>query len=39
MNSEKIRKDYEVKINLLLKYNENYYDKNNPLISDQEYVI
>ncbi len=37
MNSEKIRKDYEVKINLLLKYNENYYDKNNPLISDQEY--
>ena len=37
MNFEKIKKEYQKKIEKILKYNENYYDKNNPLISDNEY--
>ena len=37
MNSDKIKKDYQKKIAQILKHNEHYYDKNKPLISDQEY--
>ena len=37
MSSEKIKKDYKKKIKLLLEYNESYYDKNDPKISDQNY--
>ena len=37
MSPEKIKKDYKKKIELLLKYNENYYDKNDPKVSDQSY--
>ncbi len=34
---EKIKKDYKKKIRKISKYNEYYYDKNKPLISDHEY--
>ena len=37
MNFEEIKKRYNKKINEILKHNENYYDKNNPLISDKDY--
>ena len=37
MNFEKIKKNYEKKVEQLLKHNENYYDKNNPVISDKDY--
>ena len=37
MNFEKIKKNYEKKVEQLLKHNENYYDKNNPIISDKDY--
>ena len=37
MNFEEIKKKYRKKINEILKHNENYYDKNNPLISDKDY--
>ena len=37
MSPEEIKKRYNKKINEILKHNENYYDKNNPLISDQDY--
>ena len=37
MNFEEIKKRYNKKINEILKHNKNYYDKNNPLISDKDY--
>ena len=37
MNFEEIKKRYNKKISEILKHNENYYDKNNPLISDKDY--
>ena len=37
MKSKKINKEYLDKIKQLIKYNKNYYDKSNPLISDHQY--
>ena len=37
MNFEKIKKDYLKKIKEINRYNENYYDKSDPLVSDNEY--
>ena len=37
MDKEQTTKDYLDKIKLLEKYNKNYYDKDNPIVSDQEY--
>ena len=39
MDKKKISKDYLHKINLLEEYNKNYYDKDNPIVSDQEYDL
>ena len=37
MEKKKITNDYLVKIKLLEEYNKNYYDKDNPIVTDQEY--
>ena len=37
MNSDKIKKNYYQKINLIRKYNANYYDKSKPLVDDGSY--
>ena len=37
MEKKEIKKLYESQINLIKKYNKDYYDRNNPKISDQEY--
>ena len=37
MSNISIKKDYLNKVKLLNKYNRFYYDKSNPLISDQKY--
>ena len=37
MDKKKISKDYLHKIKSLEEYNKNYYDKDNPIVSDQEY--
>ena len=37
MNKKKIQLKYEKKIKLINNYNKNYYDKNNPLVTDSEY--
>ena len=37
MNNISIKKNYLNKIKLIKKYNKYYYDKNNPVISDEEY--
>ena len=34
---KKIKIKYEKKIDLINKYNEYYYDKSNPLVTDREY--
>ncbi len=39
MNKKEISKDYLQKINLLQEYDKNYYDKDSPTISDQEYDL
>ena len=39
MNKTLIKKDYLEVINKLKKYNQAYYERNNPIISDQEYDI
>jgi DNA ligase (NAD+) len=39
MDKKKISKDYLHKIKLLEEYNKKYYDKDNPIISDQEYDL
>ncbi len=35
MNKKKIQKIYEEKISLLSRYNESYFDKNTPIVSDK----
>ena len=37
MNSDEIKKNYNKKIDLINKYNKNYYDNNDPLIDDSDY--
>ena len=37
MNKEKIQKEYEKKIKLIYRYNKLYYEKSNPIISDELY--
>ena len=37
MNDEKIKKKYSKKIELYNKYNQYYYDKSDPLVSDQKF--
>ncbi len=37
MNNDKIKKYYSKKIKLFEKYNQFYYDKSDPLVSDQEF--
>ena len=37
MDKKKIIREYKKKITLLKKYDEFYYEKSNPLISDKEY--
>jgi DNA ligase (NAD+) len=37
MNKDLISKDYLIKIKLLRKYNNHYYDKDKPIITDQKY--
>ena len=39
MDKIKIKKIYKEKINLLLKYNKFYYDKNKPKVSDQQFDV
>ena len=37
MNKKNILKEYKKKINEYKKFNEAYYDKNNPIINDSEF--
>ena len=37
MNDEKIKKKYSKKIKLYNQYNQYYYDKSDPLVSDQKF--
>ena len=37
MNKNKIKLEYEKKIKLINKYNKNYYDRSDPLVSDKDY--
>ena len=37
MNNDLIKKKYLNKIELIKKHNKHYYDKNNPIVTDQEY--
>ena len=37
MKHEKIKKDYLKKIQRIIQLNKNYFDNNNPLVSDSEY--
>ena len=39
MSNEEIKKDYLKKIKKITKFNESYYNKNNPLVSDSEYDL
>ncbi len=39
MDKDLIKKDYNKKIKLLENYNKHYYDKDNPIITDQEYDL
>ena len=39
MNKELINKDYLEKIDLLQKYNKHYYNKDEPIVSDQEFDL
>ncbi len=39
MNKRKIQLDYKKKVSLINKYNQFYYDKNNPIVSDSDYDI
>ena len=39
MKNNVIIKDYLKKIKLLQKHNKNYYDKNRPIITDQEFDL
>ena len=37
MNKKEIEIIYKKKIKLINNFNKNYYDKNNPLVTDKEY--
>ena len=37
MNNDQIKKDYFKKIKLIQEYNKYYFDKNKPIVPDQEY--
>ena len=37
MDKKKIIKEYKEKINLLKNYNEFYYEKSKPIVSDKDY--
>ena len=37
MNKKNILKEYKKKINEYKRFNEAYYDKNNPIINDSEF--
>ena len=39
MNVDQIKNEYSKKIRLFKKYNKYYYDKSNPVASDQEYDV
>ena len=39
MDEELIKKDYLKKIKLIQNYNETYYDKDRPIVTDQEYDL
>ena len=39
MNNDLIKKDYFKKIKLIQKYNQRYYDKDKPVITDQEFDL
>jgi DNA ligase (NAD+) len=39
MNEKEVEIEYSKKINLIQKYNEHYYDKNKPIITDQEFDL
>ena len=39
MNKDLIKKNYLKKINILQKHNKHYYDKNKPIVSDQEFDL
>jgi len=39
MSNEEIKKNYLKKIKKITKFNESYYNKNNPLVSDGEYDL
>ena len=39
MNEKEVEIEYFKKINLIQKYNEYYYDKNKPIITDQEFDL
>jgi DNA ligase (NAD+) len=39
MKNNFIKKNYLTKIKLIVKYNENYYNKDNPLVTDQTYDL
>ena len=37
MKRKKIQAEYQKKIKLINKFNKNYYDKSDPLVTDSEY--
>ena len=37
MKNNSIKESYLKKINLIQKYNKSYYNKSNPIVTDQEY--
>ena len=39
MKNDSIKKDYLKKIQLFQKYNKHYYDKNKPIVSDQDFDL
>ncbi len=39
MNDDQIKNEYSKKIKLFKKYNKYYYDRSNPIVSDQEFDI
>jgi DNA ligase (NAD+) len=39
MNKKEIKNQYNKKIDLIIKYNKYYYDKNKPTVSDQEFDL
>ncbi len=39
MNDKDVKSEYLKKIDLIQKYNKNYYDKNKPIVSDQKFDL